>query len=201
MSKGMLIVISGPSGSGKGTVVKQLRQNGGYTVSVSVTTRPPRPGEDGGVDYFFVSDEEFRRMRSAGDLLESAWFVDHYYGTPRAYVEAEINKGKVVVLEIDVNGAFQIKARIPGAVLVFLLPPDMAELRRRLTNRATEAAGNIEGRLRRAAEEIEMIEKYDYLVINDTVENAAEAINTIVAAESLRPGRSADIISGFRGGE
>jgi len=199
--KGMLVIISGPSGSGKGTVVKQLDTDKGFALSISMTTRNPRPGEEHGRDYFFVNEEEFIAARDSNGLLEHAVFVSNLYGTPRDYVEKEISKGKIVVLEIEVEGALQIREKFPEAVLIFLMPPDIGELGRRLSGRHTEDKMTIEQRLIRAKNEIKYISRYDYVVINDKVELAVERINTIVLAESLKPNRNPDLIENFKGDE
>ena len=191
--KGMLVIISGPSGSGKGTVVKNLK----YALSIPVTTREKREGEQNGTDYFFCTEEEFVRMRENNELLEHALYVGKYYGTPRHYVEEQIEQGKVVVLEIEVNGALQVKEKFPDAVLIFLVPPTMNELLRRLIFRNTEDMLAIEDRMSRALEEIELIEKYDYLVINDELNVAIDEIDTIVNAEYLKPHRSMSRIDKF----
>jgi guanylate kinase len=191
--KGMLVIISGPSGSGKGTVVKNLD----YALSISVTTRLPREGEIDGRDYFFTTKENFTRMRQENDLLEHAVYVGNYYGTPRKYVESQIECGKVVVLEIEVYGALQVKEKFPEAVLIFLMPPTLSELSRRLYVRGTEDEVTIEARLKKATEEVPLIKKYDYLVINDDVDKATAAINAIVTAERAKPMRSAAAIRTF----
>lgn len=196
---GMLLIISGPSGSGKGTVVKELYNRESFAVSISVTTRTKRDGEVDKKDYFFTTVEDFHDMRQNNKLLEHAVFCGNYYGTPRSYVEEEIFKGKVVVLEIDVNGALQVRDKFPGSVLVFLMPPNLEELKNRLTNRNTETEIAIESRLKRAKEEIELIGKYDYLVINDEVDEAIQKIISIVNAERLKPLRSQNTISKFKG--
>ncbi len=198
---GMLMIISGPSGSGKGTVVKRLNPDKDYALSISVTTRKQREGELDGRDYFFTTVKEFEYMRNQNLLLEHAVFCGNYYGTPVSYVNDQIALGKTVVLEIEVNGALQVKACFPEAVLIFLIPPSMDELSRRLTNRNTESKETIEDRLYRAREEIQLIEQYDYLVINDKVENAVKAIDTIVDAERCKPSRLAHTIKIFRGEE
>jgi guanylate kinase len=195
--QGMLVIISGPSGSGKGTVVKSLCPNSGYALSISVTTRKPREGEMHGRDYFFTTEDEFHKMREENALLEHAVFVGNYYGTPRKYVEEQIENGKVVVLEIEVEGALQVKKKFPSAILIFLMPPSFAELAKRLTSRGTEDAVTIEARLKKTFEEIPLIEKYNYLVINDVIPDAVEKINKIVAAERMKPSRSVKIINGF----
>jgi len=197
--KGMLVIISGPSGSGKGTVVKQLNPVNGYALSISVTTRKPREGEQNGRDYFFTSEEDFHKLRHENALLEHAVYVGNYYGTPRKYVEEQIEKGKVVVLEIEVYGALQVKDKFPSAILIFLMPPSLPELARRLKNRGTEDAVTIEARLKKALEEIPLVDRYNYLVINDIIPDAVAKIDAIVAAERMRPVRSAAAIECFIG--
>jgi len=196
--KGMLVIISGPSGSGKGTVVKSLDPKRNYALSVSVTTRSPRNSETDGKDYFFRTPEEFIYMRDNHQLLEHAVYCNHYYGTPRHYVEKQIRDGKAVVLEIEVNGALQVREKFGEAVLIFLMPPTLDVLYNRLVRRNTEDADTIEDRIRRAQEEIKLINRYDYLVINDTVAEAVNQINTIVEAESLKPIRNQDAIKHFK---
>jgi len=198
-NSGMLIIISGPSGSGKGTVVKALDKSR-YALSVSMTTREKRPGETDGVDYFFRTMEEFEDMRGNGKLLEHAIFCGNCYGTPRDYVEQKIQEGRTVVLEIEVNGALQVREKFPHCVLIFLVPPTMEELARRLVTRNTESPETIEDRLYRAEEEIELLDKYDYLVINDKVENAVSRINAIVDAESLKPFRCEGLVGELKNG-
>ncbi len=198
---GMLLIISGPSGSGKGTVVKELDPELGYALSISVTTRKPREGEVDGRDYFFASKKEFEELRDKGDLLEHAQFCGNYYGTPKSYVMQQIQKGKVVVLEIEVNGALQVKKLYPEAVSVFLMPQNMAELKHRLCKRNTEDMETIEERLRRAKDELKLVEMYDYLVINDKVERAVSLINSIVIAEYSKPFRNHYTIENFKGVE
>jgi guanylate kinase len=197
----MLIIISGPSGSGKGTVVNRLCPKGAdseFAVSISVTTRAPREGEIDGANYFFRSKREFHELLSNGELLESAMFCGHYYGTPSGYVGQMLDAGKNVVLEIEVNGALQVKKKLPECALIFLLPPTIAELKRRLAGRASETAESQTDRLRRAREEIKLIDQYDYLVINDDVDEAVANIRTIVRAEKLKPLRSGFSISKWR---
>jgi guanylate kinase len=198
MARGVIIIISGPSGSGKGTVVRALAaKDPQYALSVSMTTRTKRPQDIDGVEYFFVSEDEFKRYRDSDQLLEHAQFVGNLYGTPRFYVEEQVAKGKTVLLEIEVNGALQVKERYPECVLIFLMPPDFDELKRRLINRGTEDMETIENRVIRARDEIKLINAYDYLVINDEVESAVESIGRIVYAESLRPARQEDIVNGY----
>jgi guanylate kinase len=191
--KGMLVIISGPSGSGKGTVVKNLN----YALSISVTTRDKREDEKEGVDYFFCTEEEFVRMRENNELLEHAVYVGEYYGTPRKYVEMQIDKGEVVVLEIEVNGALQVREKFPDAVLIFLIPPTIHELTRRLAFRNTENSTQIEYRMNKALEEIKLIDQYDYLVVNDDLQEATKEIDAIVAVEYLKPHRSKHRIERF----
>ena len=191
--KGMLVIISGPSGSGKGTVVKNLD----YSLSISVTTRKKRDYEQHGVDYFFCTEEEFVNMRENNELLEHAAYVNQYYGTPRRYVEEQIDEGKVVVLEIEVNGALQVKEKFEDAVLIFLIPPTMNELARRLAFRKTEELLEIEDRMKRALEEIKLIDRYDYLVVNEELSTAVNAIDTIVNAEYLKPHRNSSRVDKF----
>ena len=195
--EGMLVIISGPSGSGKGTVVKNLDRKKGYALSISITTRKPREGELDGRDYFFRDEAEFTRMRQNNELLEHALYVNHYYGTPKSYVEEMIKNGKIVILEIEVQGALQVKEKFPEAVLIFLIPPSLAELTRRLQGRKTEESAVIEDRLKKALVEISLIPRYQYLVVNDKIENAVARIDTIVAAEKLRPERMKQFVSDF----
>jgi len=191
------VIISGPSGSGKGTVVKQLRPEDGYALSISVTTRKPREGETDGRDYFFTSEENFHKMREEHDLLEHAVYVGNYYGTPRKYVEEQIQKGKIVVLEIEVYGALQVKEKFPSAVLIFLMPPTLPELAARLTKRGTEDAVTIEARLKKTLEEVPLIDSYNYVVINDVIPDAVAKIDAIVLAERMKPFRAVEKIKQF----
>ena len=197
--EGLLVIISGPSGSGKGTVVKGLCACAEFALSVSVTTRKPRPGETDGRDYFFTTEDDFRKMRETGELLEHAVYVNNFYGTPRKYVEEQIKSGKIVVLEIDVQGALQVRDKFREAVLVFLLPPSMDALAARLKARGSEDDVTIEARLKKAYEELPLVSKYNYLVVNDRVSQAIEEINAIVTAERLKPARLASLIDAFAG--
>lgn len=186
--RGNLFVISGPSGSGKGTVCKELfRGLSDLKLSISATTRKPRDGEKDGVDYYFLSRPEFESMITGDKLLEWADVYGNYYGTPVEPVMEAINRGNDVILEIDVQGAFQVRKKIPGCVLIFLIPPSRALLEQRLRNRATDSDGEIERRLQWAEREIAQVYKYDYLVINDEVERAARKVSAIITAESCRP--------------
>lgn len=188
--KGLLIVLSGPSGVGKGTVCAALRERTKELVySVSVTTRAPRKGEVDGVNYYFKTREEFEKMIANDELLEWAQYVNNYYGTPRAYVEEQLNKGNNVILEIEVQGAMQVKKKYPQGVFIFLTPPSMEELKNRITSRGTETDEAISNRLKAAQAEIELMEHYDYIVVNDQVEKACERIQAILIAEQCKKER------------
>jgi guanylate kinase len=188
--KGLLIVLSGPSGVGKGTVCGALReQDTDIKYSVSATTRSPREGEVDGINYFFKSKEEFERMIREGEMLEHAQYVNNYYGTPRTYVEEMINKGHDVILEIEVQGAIQVKESFPEGVFIFLMPPSLHELRNRIVGRGTETGDLIDSRMTVAKEEIDLMDNYDYVVENDKVELAVERIKSIVTAENCKKDR------------
>lgn len=186
--KGLLIVLSGPSGVGKGTVRKAVfsQENTAFEYSISMTTRAPRQGEVNGVDYFFKTREEFEELIKQGKLLEYAEFVGNYYGTPVDYVQETLNKGKDVFLEIEVEGAKQVREKFPDGLFIFLVPPSLSELKNRIVTRGTESEDVINDRMRVAKEEIEMMHLYDYVVENDKIELAVERINAIVIAEHLR---------------
>ena len=196
MSRGVLAVVSGFSGAGKGTVMKRLMEKyHNYALSVSVTTRDPREGEQHGREYFFHSNEEVEEMIRNDQLLEYARYVDHYYGTPRSYVEDRLNEGKDVILEIEIQGAMQIKEKVPEAVLIFITPPSMEELKNRLVGRGSEEPDVIASRLRRASEEAKGIEKYDYLLVNDQVDDCADELHEIIMSEHLRTQRNTELIN------
>ena len=179
---GKLVVISGFSGAGKGTVIRKLMQeNDGYVLSVSMTTRQPREGETDGVEYHFVTNEVFEDLVKRDGLLEHAGFVDNYYGTPRAFVEENMRAGRVVLLEIEVQGAMQIRERFPEAVLIFVTPPSAAELKNRLTGRKTETMEKAMKRLRRAVEEVGFIPEYPYLIMNTDVDACAESLHAVIS--------------------
>lgn len=186
--RGLLIVLSGPSGVGKGTVRKELfsQPNTNYEYSISMTTRQPREGEVDGVDYFFKSREAFEALIEEGGLLEHAEFVGNYYGTPLAYVNETLDAGRDVFLEIEVQGAAQIREKAPDALFIFLAPPSISELRQRLVGRGTETEDVIAKRIATANAEVEMMNLYDYVVENDEVQNACERINAIIMAEHCR---------------
>lgn len=196
--KGILLIISGPSGAGKGTVVKELlREEGKYCLSTSVTTRAPREGEVEGVSYYFRTEKEFKKLIEDGKLLEYALFCGNFYGTPTQYVEEKLADGQNVILEIEVQGAIQVKEKYPDAVLIFLTPGSITDLQDRLRGRATETEDVINLRLRRAKEEIQLLKKYDYIVLNDLVRNATERINKIVETEKYRAYRNLDFKDQF----
>lgn len=194
MDGGFLLVLSGPSGSGKGTVSEALMKNNDDIIfSTSVTTRTPRPGEVNGENYFFATREEFEEMVEKDELLEHAFVHTNYYGTPKKFVFDEIEKGEIVLLEIDVQGALQIKEKYKEAVFIFLIPPTMDELRSRLVKRDTETEDEIETRYRNAFRELDFVGEYDYFVINDVIDNAVKDIETIIEAEKLRVKRHKNI--------
>ncbi|WP_311407165.1 guanylate kinase [Liquorilactobacillus uvarum] len=189
MSKrGMLIVLSGPSGVGKGTVRKAIFEQDGnkFHYSISMTTRAKRPGEVNGRDYFFVSKEQFEKEISSDGMLEYARYVDNYYGTPLKYVNEMLDSGKDVFLEIEVNGAMQVREKSPDGLFIFLTPPDLMELRHRIIERGTDDLATIDKRMEKAVDEIEMMQNYDYAVVNDEVPAAVEKIKTIIRAERWR---------------
>lgn len=197
--KGLLIVISGFSGAGKGTLVKALLQKyDSYALSVSMTTRPPREGEREGVEYFFTTKEKFEETIRRDGLVEYASYCGNYYGTPRAYVEEQMAAGKNVILEIEIQGALKIKEKFPESLLIFVTPPSADELKRRLEGRGTESAEAIAGRLARAAEESEGIEAYDYIVVNDRLEECVEELHRLTGAARRTPVRQKMLIEEIR---
>ena len=185
LKKGILVVVSGFSGSGKGTIMKKLMEkySDKYALSVSATTRHPRPGEEHGVDYFFVTKEEFEDMIQKGALVEYAQYVSNYYGTPKAYVEEQLSAGKSVILEIEIQGALKIKEQFPDTLLLFVTAPSAEELKNRLTGRGTETPEVIAARLSRAVEESQGMEEYDYLVINDKIDETVDLVDTIIEGQ------------------
>ncbi|PLT51857.1 guanylate kinase [Bacillus amyloliquefaciens] len=191
--RGLLIVLSGPSGVGKGTVRQAIfsQQDTKFEYSISVTTRNPREGEVDGVDYFFKSRDEFEHMIENNKLLEWAEYVGNYYGTPVDYVEQTLQEGKDVFLEIEVQGALQVRNAFPEGLFIFLAPPSLSELKNRIVTRGTETDDLIENRMNAAKAEIEMMDAYDYVVENDDIQTACDKINAIVLAEHLKRERVA----------
>lgn len=197
--RGLLVVFSGPSGSGKGTVLKEaMKMSDNLTISVSVTTRAPRTGEIDGVDYIFYSKEQFTDLIEKDGFLEWACFCENYYGTPKERVEALLSEGKDVILEIEVQGAMKIKEVCPDAVLIFNMPPSSAELKNRLTGRNTDAADVIKKRLDTAVWEISQAEKYDYIIVNDKVDRAAKSFLSVIEGEKCKPSRNKEILKEFK---
>ena len=195
MSRGVLLVVSGPAGVGKGTVCKQfLKDNPEVSLSVSATTRSPRPGEEDGREYYFLTKEDFEEKIKADNLLEYVCFVGNYYGTLKSAVEEKLAAGTDVLLEIEVEGAMNVKKKFPGSVLVFVVPPSFDELTQRLRGRGTETPEVIEKRLKRAREEFECIKHYDYVLLNDSIEDAAGRLKIILEAEKLKTERNEHLI-------
>ncbi|MBS6105679.1 MULTISPECIES: guanylate kinase [Anaerococcus] len=193
MKKGFLLVISGPSGVGKGTVLHDLMNTQKNLVySVSATTREKRDGEVEGVSYFYKSHEEFKNMIDEGQFLEYAHVHNNYYGTPKEFVDKKINEGKIVVLEIDVQGAVNVKKNTENAVFIFLAPPSLSELKNRIVGRGTETENDINLRMKNARKELEYIKYYDYLVINDHINSAINSVNEIINAEKHKVFREED---------
>lgn len=195
-NKGILTVVSGFSGSGKGTIMKELMTNYSdvYALSISATTREPRPGEMHGKEYFFVSKEEFEAMIEREELIEYAQYVNNYYGTPKNYVFQQLENGKDVILEIEIQGALKVKEKYPDTLLMFVTPPNAAELKKRLTDRGTEDAKTIESRLNRAWQEAQGVENYDYFVVNDVLEDCVKKVHAIIQNEHARVFRNQELI-------
>ncbi len=197
--RGLLVVFSGPSGSGKGTVLKEaLKKNDNLELSISVTTRAPREGEVDGVDYIFYSKEQFKELIMENGFLEWACFCENYYGTPRARIEALLSEGRDVVLEIEVQGAMKIREKCPDAVLIFNLPPSMEELKNRLVGRQTDSPEVIEKRLETAVWEISQAEKYDYIIVNDEVEKAADTLISTIEGEKCSAKRNKNLLATYK---
>lgn len=198
-NEGILIVVSGFSGAGKGTLMKRLvEEYDNYALSISATTREPRPGEEDGREYFFLSREQFEKRIADHALIEHAEYCGNYYGSPRDYVEKKLSEGRDVILEIEIQGALKIKEQYPDALLLFVSTPDAAELRRRLSGRGTETEEVIQERLSRAAKEAEGMEAYDYIVVNDDLETCVKELHGIVAAAHHTPGRNGAFIRKMR---
>ena len=193
--KGILIVVSGFSGAGKGTLMKEImKQYDNYALSISATTRKPREGEVDGREYFFRTVDEFEKMIAQDELIEYAKYVDNYYGTPRAYVEEKLEEGKDVILEIEIQGALKVKEKFPETLLLFVTPPNVEILRNRLIGRGTETMEVIESRMKRAIDESEGMDSYDYLVINDDLQECVEEMHHIIQEEHKRTFRNTDFI-------
>lgn len=197
--KGILLVVSGFSGAGKGTVMRELlRRYDDYALSISATTRKPRDGEVDGREYFFKTVEEFETMIEQEALIEHACYVGNYYGTPREYVEHQLELGRDVILEIDIQGALKVKERFPDTLLLFITPPSARILKERLVGRGTESMEVIEERLSRANEEALGIEKYDYIVVNDALDECVECVHHIIQSEHRRASRNEELIEAIR---
>jgi guanylate kinase len=199
MKKGLLFVVSGPSGTGKGTVMKHLLETGEYFYSVSATTRSPRPEDKEGVTYYFVTRAQFEEKIAAGEMLEYAEYSGNYYGTPKFAVEKALSEGKNVILEIETKGALQVREKMPEAVLIFILPPDIGTLRARLEGRGTESAEVIDLRMAQVKREVALLPSYDYAIVNEDgkVLEAAEEIMRIAHTERLRASRNTELAKNF----
>lgn len=197
--QGILVVVSGFSGAGKGTLMKELlKRYDNYALSISATTRAPREGETDGKEYFFVTKEQFEKMRDERKLIEYAQYVNNYYGTPKEYVEQKMAEGKDVILEIEIQGALKVKKRFPDALLLFVTPPSAEELRRRLVGRGTETLEVINARLARAAEEASGMEAYDYLLINDDLDHCVEEMHQLIQLQHRKTSYHLDFLSKMR---
>lgn len=198
-NRGVLAIVSGFSGAGKGTVMKALMNKyDNYALSISATSRAPRPGEMEGREYFYKTVEEFENMIAEDALIEYAQYVGNYYGTPKAYVEQMLDEGKDVILEIELQGAMKVKAKMPETVLIFITPPTAKELKNRLVGRGTEDEATINARLKRAAEEAEFMDNYDYLLINDDLETCVDNLHELIQSEHSKVSRNIDRINFIR---
>ena len=197
--KGILSIVSGFSGAGKGTVMKALLSKyDNYALSISATSRAPRPGEQEGREYFYKTVEQFEEMIKHDELIEYAQYVGNYYGTPKAYVEQMLNEGKDVILEIELQGALQVKAKMPETVLIFITPPTADELKNRLIGRGTEDMATIDARLKRASEEAEFMQQYDYILINDKLDDCVEELHHLIQSERAKVCRNIENINFIR---
>jgi len=194
LNRGLLIVVSAPSGCGKGTLLAEILKDKDYYYSVSATTRSPREGEVDGVNYHFATREEFEDLIKSDGMLEYAQYCGNYYGTPKKEVEKKLSEGKNVILEIEVQGAMQVKEIAPEGVFVFILPPSVSELKKRLLKRGTEEISVIEKRVSEAVGEIKYAEKYDYVIVNDDLSKAVDDFKTVISAEKMRTKNSKEII-------
>lgn len=194
--QGVVLVVSGPSGSGKGTILKQFKSlHNDIVFSVSATTRSPRNEEQEGVHYFYKSTEEFTQMIEQGEFLEWVCYCDQYYGTPKSFIYDNVKSGKNIIVELEIHGAINIKKSFPESVLVFVMPPNFQDLRTRIENRASETPMALEKRLKRAKEEIELVTEYDYMIVNDKLDNAVQELTDILNAEKCRVCRQTDHIT------
>lgn len=197
--QGILIVVSGFSGAGKGTLMKELlKRHDNYALSISATTRNPRQGEVDGREYFFVTEERFRNMMEKNELIEYAQYVNHCYGTPKEYVLNQMRMGKDVILEIEIQGALKVKEHFPSAILIFVMPPNVEELKRRLIGRGTEDMAVINARLHRAAEEADGMEAYDYILINDKIDTCVEEMHRMIQVQHNRASNNMAFLSHIR---
>jgi len=195
-TKGILIVVSGFAGAGKGTLVNELlKQYDNYALSISATTRKPRGQEVDGKEYFFKTTEEFEKMIAQGELIEYANYVGNYYGTPKTYVEEQLNAGKDVILEIEIQGALKVKEKFPETLLLFVTPPSAAILKDRLVGRGTETMDVVEMRMRRAAEEAEGLASYDYIVVNDDLQTCVTQMHNIIQSEHYKTHRNVEFMT------
>lgn len=194
--QGILVVVSGFSGAGKGTLMKALLENHQeYGLSISATTRKPRTGEVHGREYFFLEQAEFERMIEQDDLIEYAQYVNNYYGTPKQYVFSQMEAGRDVILEIELQGALKVKEKYPDTMLIFVTPPTASELERRLVGRGTETMDVIQARLNRANQEAEYMDRYDYILINDTVDTCSEQLHQLIQAQHCKVGKNLGFIA------
>lgn len=194
-SRGNLFVISGFSGSGKGTIMEWFKKQENYALSISCTSRTPRPGERDGVEYYFITHEEFLKRVQEGYFLEHAIYVDKGYGTPAGFVEKNLDAGKDVLLEIEMQGAMQVKEKYPDTILIFITPPSVEELKRRLTGRGTETPEQIAKRLNRAVEEGKYMEQYDYIVVNDDLDTCIRELDALMQSQRHRVSCNAEFVS------